>query len=136
MTQNRKLRLASLLVYLGHFLAGLSLFLVLFLSAVTADPEGWEGVGVAILLLLSILVAIYTVILALPLLFSFLAFRKVGRGFTIACLPFDGVYILFNLAYLLSAIFSGDATILAFAVAFLFSAATLTLNILALKRAK
>ena len=134
MTQNRKFRLASFLTYLGHFVSGLVLFLVLFLSAVTAEPEGWEGLGVAILLILSILVAIYTVILVLPLLLSFLAFHKDKRALTSACIPFDALYLLFDLAYMLSVILGGDTTTLAFSVALLFPAATLTLNILALAR--
>lgn len=133
MKGNRKLRLAAFLTYLGHFLAGLVLFLTLFLSAVTAEPEGWEGIGVAILLVLSIFVAIYAVILALPLLFSFLAYRKEKRGFTVACIPFDGLYILFNLTYMLGVITNGDATFLIFFAALLFPIATLTLNVLAIK---
>ena len=136
MTHIRKLRLASLLTYLGHFLATFILSLILFLSAVTADPEGWEALGTAILLILSIVGFIYATVLLLPLLLSFLAYRRRSRGLTVACTVFDGIYVLTNLAFALSMLFSGDEGVFLFAALLLLSTAPLVLNILALKKEK
>lgn len=131
---DRKLRMASLLTYLGHFLIGLALTLACFISALTADPEGWEAVGVAILLVFALLLGIYTVILLLPLLFSFLAFRYELRGFTVTCLVFDGLYILLDLVYFVSLVAGGDGAWILPAAALLLPLSTLVLNILVLKK--
>ena len=135
MPQTCKLRLASLLTYLTHFLVGLILFLVIFITAFTTEPspEGWDWVGLALLTLFSLLVAIYTVILLLPLLFSFLSFRKDKRGFTIACIPFDTLYILAHLIYLITLVAGGESAALVLVPTLALSCATLILNILALK---
>lgn len=133
MTQNKKLRLASLFSYLGHFIIGLALVLVCFISAVTADTEGWEAIGAAILLVFALLLGIYTVVLLLPLLFSVLAFRYEKRGWTVACLVFDGLYILLDLVYFLSLVTGGDGAWVLPAAALLLPLTTLVLNILVLK---
>lgn len=133
MTRTKKLRLASTLTYLGHFLLVFVLSLVSFISGTTAETEGWEALGAAILIVLSILGFIYAAVLLLPLLLSFLSLRWETRGLTVACIPFDALYILLHLIYLISLIVGGESAALALLPTLALSCAPLVLNILTLK---
>ena len=136
MTTSKKLRLASIFTYLGHFLIVFAVSLILFISALTVAPdaEGWDAFGVGILLVLSVLGFLYAAGLVLPLLFSALAYRRERRGLIIACLPFDACYILLTLFYTLNFHFDGDIIVcLILAVLLALSVAPFVLNILILK---
>ena len=133
MTRTKKLRLASTLTYLGHFFLMFVLSLVSFISGITAETEGWEALGAAILIVLSILGFIYAAVLLLPLLLSFLSLRRETWGLTVACIPFDALYILLHLIYLISLIVGGESAALALLPTLALSCAPLVLNILTLK---
>jgi len=143
MKRSRRISYAALAGYLLFMALGLALVIGMMVMVAGAsggdgDNDLGEGLTVAIGIILAFLGGIYTLVGVIPATLKGLAIRRENRLFTVFCLPFDTVYILFHSAMLVSSVTSDGfepISAVIFALLLTVSLAILTLNIITLSLA-
>lgn len=132
MKKQKYLALGGFLSYLALLLFFLGVAIAMLVKLKTNQFEGWEGLGGAVVMILSLIAAAAVV---LPTILRGISIGVRKLVFPILCLPFDLCYVAFGIAMLIGQVTQGNAELsvygwLAFLFALIFAA--LALNVVSI----